>query len=245
MGGLPFTTEQFLAVFAAYNHAIWPAQIIGYGLGIAVVVLALRPVRYAGRIIAGILGLYWIWMGVAYHLLHFSAINQAATLFGLAFVVQGVLFLLVGGLAGRLAFCADRSLMGLVGAAFVAYAMIGYPLLGAAFGHVYPTAPVFGVAPCPTVIFTFGLLLWTATRVPGYLLVIPFLWTLLGFSAAASLGMREDFGLVLAGLVGTGLIVWRDHTPGTRREQRNAAMPKAARLAPRGSGAAPSQPSRT
>jgi hypothetical protein len=87
--------------------------------------------------------------------------------------------------------------------------MLGYPLLGSAFGHLYPVSPVFGVAPCPTVIFTFGLLLWSTARVPGYVLVIPFLWSLLGFSAAVSLGMREDYGLVVAGLLGTALLLLR------------------------------------
>ena len=224
MGSLPFTTDQFLGVFAAYNQAVWPIQIVGYILGIIAVALAVHPNRHAGRVISGILGLFWIWMGIAYHLLHFSTVNPAAIVFGIAFVAQGVLLLFIGGLAGGLEFRADTSSTGLVGAAMVVYAMVVYPGLGAALGHVYPAAPVFGVAPCPTVIFTFGLLLWATTRVPGYVLVIPFLWTLLGFSAAVSLGMREDLGLVIAGLLGTGLIVWRDRASGSRHDSRRPAV---------------------
>lgn len=30
----PFTVEQFLDVFARFNHAIWPGQIGAYALGI-------------------------------------------------------------------------------------------------------------------------------------------------------------------------------------------------------------------
>ena len=30
---LPFTAEQFLAVFVNYNNAIWPSQIAAYLLG--------------------------------------------------------------------------------------------------------------------------------------------------------------------------------------------------------------------
>jgi hypothetical protein len=219
---LPFTTEQFLDVFTQYNRAIWPMQIVGYLLGIAAVALAVRQTRYSDRIIAGILGLYWIWMGVAYHLMNFSAINKAAFGFGTAFVVQGALFLLGGALAGRLTFRASRRPTALVGGAFIAYAMVGYPALGAILGHSYPASPVFGVAPCPTVIFTYGLLLWSSARVPAYLLVVPLLWTLLGFSAAASLGMREDFGLGVAGLLGTVLLVLRDRMPtaGSQWSQR-------------------------
>jgi hypothetical protein len=71
--------------------------------------------------------------------------------------------------------------------------------------------PVFGVTPCPVTIFTFGLLLWTERPVPRLLLVIPFLWSLVGVSAAISLDRGEDLGLVVAALLGTALLLWRNH----------------------------------
>lgn len=37
---LPFTAEQFFAVFAAYTQAIWPAQILAHLLDAATLVLA-------------------------------------------------------------------------------------------------------------------------------------------------------------------------------------------------------------
>lgn len=66
---------------------------------------------------------------------------------------------------------------------------------------------MFGVAPCPTTIFTFGLLLLTRGPVPLRLLVIPLLWALVGASAALHLGVREDLGLVVTGLVATALLL--------------------------------------
>lgn len=54
------------------------------------------------------------------------------------------------------------------------------------------------------------MLLWTNLRVPLYLLAIPFAWSLLGISAAISFGMIEDYGLLVAGLVGSSLIIFRD-----------------------------------
>jgi Family of unknown function (DUF6064) len=92
------------------------------------------------------------------------------------------------------------------------YAMLIYPLIGTLLGHGYPRSPSFGVAPCPTTIFTFGLLLWTNARVPKIVLIIPFLWALLGFSAALSLGVREDLGLLLAGVLSVAMLLWRDRT---------------------------------
>jgi hypothetical protein len=76
---------------------------------------------------------------------------------------------------------------------------------------------MFGVAPCPTVIFTFGLLLLTSTRIPKYLLLVPLAWSITsGISAPLNFGIYEDFGLVAAGVIGTGLLIWRDRRTGRR-----------------------------
>jgi hypothetical protein len=37
--------------------------------------------------------------------------------------------------------------------------------------------------------------------------VIPFLWSLLGVSASYQLGIREDIGLLAAGVLGVGLLL--------------------------------------
>lgn len=97
----------------------------------------------------------------------------------------------------------------------VAYALIFYPIIGTLAGHGYPNGPTFGL-PCPTTIATFGFLLWVRGRVPWWLLVIPAAWSLLGFSAAFQLGMAEDYGLLVAGLVGTLAVLrknrrWQQH----------------------------------
>jgi hypothetical protein len=88
-----------------------------------------------------------------------------------------------------------------------------YPVLGYFLGHVYPHSPTFGL-PCPTTIFTFGLLLWADNKVPKYLLVIPLLWSLIGFLAAFQLGVLEDVMLLITGLVATTLIWYRDKVAG-------------------------------
>ena len=42
---LPFTTAESFSVFAAYNSAVWPAQVLLVLVGLAAVALALRPTR--------------------------------------------------------------------------------------------------------------------------------------------------------------------------------------------------------
>jgi len=207
---IPFTVEQFFAVFKNYNEAIWPAQIVAYVLGVLALVLAFRKVEISDRAISGILAIFWIWMGVFYHILNFSVINPAAWVFGIVFILQGLLFLVAGTFPGKLSFRFTSGTLPIIGSMFMLYAMVIYPLLGLFFGHVYPAAPMFGVAPCPTTIFTIGILLWATNKVPVYLLLIPFLWSLIGMSAAVNLRVPQDYGLVIAVVSGTILLLIRN-----------------------------------
>jgi len=204
---IPFTVEQFFDVFGIYNSAIWPAQILAYVLGIVALALAFRESRLSTRIVSGILALFWIWMGVFYHIVHFSVINPAAWIFGSFCILQGLLFFLIGTIFGRLTFRFILKPTSIIGGCFILYAMVVYPLLGVIFGHSYPRAPMFGVAPCPTTIFTFGILLWAIKSVPAYLLIIPLIWSIVGMSAAVNLRVPQDYGLVVAGVLGTALIL--------------------------------------
>lgn len=219
---LPFTVEEFFGVFVRYNEAVWPSQLALVLLALLAVVLALRGGASRSRIVAGVLALLWLWMGVVYHLAFFRAINPAALAFGVAFIVQAALFLWYGVRRERLVFRVRTDPRGVAGALLVAYAIVGYPLLGAAWGHVYPAAPTFGL-PCPTTIFTLGLLLWAAPPVPWAVLAIPLAWAVVGTSAAARLGVREDFGLAVAALVVVALTV------GTRIRRRSARLEPAGR----------------
>jgi hypothetical protein len=207
---LPFTVEQFIDVFVRYNQAIWPMQLIAYALGLAAVFLAFRKNGHSGITVSLILSFFWLWMGVVYHWMYFSGINKAAFLFGALFVLQGVFFLVAGAVQKKLSFGFKPGFYAVTGIFFIVYAMLVYPVLGYLSGHGYPRSPCFGVAPCPVTIFTFGLLLLTDKRVPKYILVVPFLWSLLGFSAALALTIREDIGLLTAGVLGTILIIVRD-----------------------------------
>ena len=206
---IPFTVDQFFNVFAQYNVAVWPAQVFLYTIGMFAIILVLSRKSDFSSIVSLILSLFWIWMGIAYHLWFFSAINKAALGFAAFFVLQGILFLIVGVWLHQLKFRFSLNLYGILGSVFLFYALIFYPAFGYWLGHKYPAAPTFGL-PCPTTIFTFGMLLWTNRRVPLYVLAIPLAWSFIGFWGAISLGMIEDVGLLVAGLIGSMLIIFRD-----------------------------------
>jgi len=66
--------------------------------------------------------------------------------------------------------------------------------------------PTFGL-PCPTTIFTIGLLMFACSPVPRSVFVVPVLWSLVGATAAFSLGVWQDLGLVAAAAVGLAALV--------------------------------------
>ncbi|MBK7342384.1 MAG: hypothetical protein IPJ06_04260 [Saprospiraceae bacterium] len=104
-------------------------------------------------------------MGTIYHLLYFARINKAAYLFGGVFILQGLLFFYQGVLNDKLSYKFRFDKFGWVGALLIIFALIIYPYLGYIFGHIYPTSPSFGL-PCPTTIFTFGILMWFNKKMP-------------------------------------------------------------------------------
>lgn len=213
MGRVPFSAEQFFGVFAAYNEAVWPAQILLTAAAAAVVVLAIRYGHRSGRWVAGFLAVLWLWTGVAYHLLHFVEINPAAAAFGGLFVVQAILFS-VWGARRTIELGWRPDAYGVVAGVILVYALVVYPLLGAASGHPYMASPTFG-APCPAVIYTFGILL-LARRVPLWLLVVPAVWAVIGSSAVFAFGVVQDVGLLVSALVAVPLLIHRQRsTSGT------------------------------
>src|SRR5688500_9606367 len=93
---LPFSQQQFFDLFADYNRAVWPAPLVAYMLGLTAVALALHRRSVLPGIVWTVLATFWLFNGVAYHLIFFSTINRAANLFGLLFILQGLLFLSFG-----------------------------------------------------------------------------------------------------------------------------------------------------
>ncbi len=203
---LPFSIEQFLEVLKSYNQSVFPLQIVFYLIALTCIYLLFKPVKNYGKIIAGVLSFFWLWIGIFYHLLFFTAINNAAYLFGLLFIIQGILFGIHGVLKGNIAFEFRNNIFNYVGIIFIAYGLIIYPILGHLLGHQYPYSPTFGL-PCPTTIFTFGMLLFINKKIPVLTIIIPLLWSIIGFGAALNLTIYEDYGLMIAGVLGFSLLI--------------------------------------
>ena len=186
-------------MFGAYNAAIWPAQIFAYVLGLVAVAAVWARQPGPSRVIPSVLALMWAMNGIGYHYLFFAEINPAATLFVGFFVAQAILFVANAVVANGMRFEIGRDLRSSSGVAVIAYAMLIYPILGILTGHELLAGPMFGVAPCPTTIFTIGLLMLARGKWVVWLSIIPLIWSLVGLAAAVQLGIPEDFGLPIAG----------------------------------------------
>lgn len=198
---LPFTPDQFQELFAAYNLALWPVQVVIWVFALVITLAsAFTKGRVDGRTMLWFLAAMWAWSGIAYHGLYFSAINPAAYGFAAAFLLQALCFCALALTSPAISFRAGRGVWHGLGLAFVFYGLIAYPATGLLSAHPYAT-PAFGVTPCPTLIFTLGVMLLSQPRLPAWLFAIPILWSAVGGSAAMLLDMPQDAMLLPAGVV--------------------------------------------
>lgn len=204
--------QQFFAMFARANTQVWPLQLAWYAAAIAAVAVAIRPIGRSSQLIAGFLAVYYAWLGIVFFAINYSSISDHALAQGAMFVLGGVLFLVAGVIRQDLRFHARWDLAGVTGGAMMLYALAVYPVIGNVTGHFFPAAPLFGLAPCPSVIFTAGLLLWTRPPMPIYVLVVPLVWLMAQTPTdALAFGVVGDVARPFVGVLATGLLAWRDY----------------------------------
>jgi len=207
---LPFTEQQFLDLFGAYNARVWPVVVVLWGATLWYSACFVRG--KAGSVaLSALAAAHWAWSGLVYHAVFFTRINPAAWLFAALFVVQAVAFVWLGIVRRDLVFQWDRTPRHAAAAALVAYSL-AYPFLVLLSGHEAPRAPLFAV-PCPTTLFTAGLVL-AASRPAIPVLIVPTLWALVGGSAALKLGVLPDVMLFPAAVFMVAYGVTRVLQPG-------------------------------
>jgi hypothetical protein len=173
---LPFTVEQFFGVFRAYNGAVWPAQILLLVLAALVVIFIALRRSWSGVAVSAILAVLWIWLGAAYHLAFFARINPVAYGFGALSIVGGLMFAWHGVIRRHLEFSLGKSLHAGIGIALLVFALLVYPIWATLAGHGYPELPTFGL-PCPTTIFTIGVLALASGTSVRAVFTVTILWS--------------------------------------------------------------------
>ena len=219
---LPFTADILFSSIAQYNRALWPLPPVVLLLGLGTVLLTLRPVRDGNRLIGALLAAAWLWIGVGWHMLHFARLDFAAPLYGVLFVLEGLLLLWIA-IRGRLAFRFRGGLVGWVGL-MLAMLALAWPLVDRLAGLSWQSERVVGLAPGPTTVLTLALLLLVANRTPWRLAIIPLLWTLIAGATAWILWIPQDLVLPVVGLGGAGLLLWKN-----RRYAARSRAPRSGR----------------
>jgi hypothetical protein len=224
---LPFTRDQFFDLFVAYNGALWPALVALWTASVVASVLLLSSRRPPDRWISALLAAHWAWSAFAYHVAFFTRINPAAWIFAALFLLQAALFFWLGVVQGHLSFAPWRNAWASVAWVLIVYSLV-YPGINAVQHSSVSSIPAFGV-PCPTTIFTAGVLMLATPR-SWRLSIVPVMWSVIGGSAANLLGVRADYALPIAGFALVIFSMQRSTTgrmvPGKRMAPFSARIPR-------------------
>ena len=105
---LLFSPRTYHRLFELYNIAIWPAQLAGAAVGVAIVAFLIGHRTHRDRVVAGLLAVCWLWVAWAFLYQRYAQINWAATWFAAAFAFEALLLVALGVFAGRLVFAPPR-----------------------------------------------------------------------------------------------------------------------------------------
>lgn len=202
-----------------YNKRIFPIQVVTAVVAIILVgLLFMLPGVATTILLKAYLSIIFGWIGVAFLFLMgdlrkrmpFISFATAAAYFPLAIIFILDIFSM------QTAYEISRPDWRLCGSLFMmVWGVIIYPLTGYLIGHRYPRVPLFGAMPCPTNIFTIGVLTaFASSQLEMIALFILSSMAVIAAIRAAVIGfdgerIYEDFALLASGIYGfvMGLVV--------------------------------------
>ncbi len=193
---VPFTQQQFLDVFGAYNSTAWPVVI---ALWLVTLAFGVRLVRgQAGSVtLSALAAVHWAWSGLVYHALFFTDINPAAWLFAGAFLLEAYAFVWFGMVRRTLVFEWGRTARHAVAGVLFAYSL-ALSISGAGVG---PRCS-HGRHSLPSLVQRHSLRRRCCSplfvRLRLLVFVIPVIWATLAGTAAIALGVTPDLMLFVA-----------------------------------------------
>jgi hypothetical protein len=215
---LLFSPRTYYRLFEIYNAAIWPAQILAVGLGLAIGTLLGRARASRERVLLAIVAGCWLWVAIAFHAHRYATINTAAVYFAGAFGLEAALLIWLI-VRGRVTFERPVVPASRAGLWIFLFALVVEPLIGPLLGRSWRQVEIFGVAPDPTAIATLGILLLATGRGRWALFVVPAIWC--AITGATLLAMKApDFWIPpLVAVLVVSLAVWQ--TRARRRTRKN------------------------
>jgi len=214
------TSEKFWDLIHHYDTAIFPVQFVFSIVAIVLAVLIVRkPSPKLNRWVNLFLMICYLWIGVVFFLGFNKELSAQMRYFQpiVMFIIALLFGLDIITKKSNFEFPTARWHRGIVGF-FLAYSIVGYPLIGWILGHPYSAEvsgnvsiwlPIFGVYPCPTTIFSLALLGSAFPRGDKKVMIPLLFWALFSIMGppVRNYGVYEDIGLFLAGIYGLVILI--------------------------------------
>ncbi len=201
---LLFAPRTYYRLFALYNEAIWPAQILALFVGAAAFALLWRGRRSGSTAAVAILVVADLWIAWAYFFERYQTINWAAQYFALGFIAQAVLLGFVGP-SKQKPFRRPTRVRRRIGLALFFFALVVQPLIGPLLlGRPWQEIELFGLAPDPTSVATLGaLLLLLRGRALAFAMLLPLAWCAISFLTLWTMGSPDAW--VMPAVIGVAM----------------------------------------
>lgn len=199
---MPYTlnNDQFFRLIAQYNQTIYPLQIFLFILGLLAVVLMHLRQSKKNTYTSIILGMLWLYCGIFYFLIYMPEYSQIGYFYGSLFILQGLFFFYEAFFRNKIFFGFQKSAKDITAYIIILTGLFIYPLVGIASGHNILEIMTLGL-PGPTAILTLGFLLLGTKKSPLYLVLIPALWGLVGFTLSLSAGVYVDGFTLMSAII--------------------------------------------
>lgn len=172
-----FSDKAYYRQFELYNHAIWPLHLIALVFSFVIIYALWKKPVWAGRVIAALLILSWIWVAWAFLFERFYQIHIVANWYAFGFILQAGLISWYGVIKNQFSLFVQSKFRINIGLVLLFIALIIYPLIAFVTDRSWLQFEMFSLAPDPTVIATFAILL--LCKVSAALYVVPIIWLLI------------------------------------------------------------------
>ncbi len=172
-----FTDKVYYRQFELYNHAIWPLHLISIVFSLVIIYALWKKPAWAGRLIAVLLTVSWVWVAWAFLFERFYQIHVVANWYALGFVLQAGLITWYGVIKNQFALFVQSQPRINIGLVLLFISLIIYPFIAFITGRSWLQFEMFALTPDPTVLATLAIL--TLCKVSSVLYVIPIIWLLI------------------------------------------------------------------
>jgi len=172
-----FSQTAYYRQFEFYNRDIWPLHGVAIVFALMVFYAVWKKPVWAGRGIALLLVVSWVWVALAFLYQRFYQIHVVADWYAFGFILQSGLIAWYGVIKNQFILFVASRLRVKIGSSLLFIALVFYPFIAILSGRSWMQFEMFALAPDPTALATLAVLIFY--KVPIVLYAVPIIWTLL------------------------------------------------------------------